>query len=59
MFDLFWREDQSRTRSTGGAGVGLAIAQGLVTAHGGTIWAENRAVGGARVAFTVPRSHPD
>ena len=54
MFDLFWREDASRTRSTGGAGLGLAIAQGLVRAHGGTIWAENRDAGGARVAFTLP-----
>jgi two-component system, OmpR family, sensor histidine kinase SaeS len=54
MFDLFWREDESRTRSGGGAGVGLAVAEGLVRAHGGTIWAENRAAGGARVAFTLP-----
>jgi signal transduction histidine kinase len=53
MFDLFWRDDASRTRSTGGAGVGLAVAQGLVRAHGGTIWAENRSTGGARVAFTL------
>ena len=54
MFDLFWRDDESRTRSTGGAGIGLAVAQGLVRAHGGTIWAENRSSGGARVAFTLP-----
>jgi signal transduction histidine kinase len=55
MFDLFWRDDESRTRSTGGAGVGLAVAQGVVRVHGGTIWAENRSSGGARVAFTLPR----
>jgi signal transduction histidine kinase len=54
MFERFWRDDESRTRSSGGAGLGLAIAQGLVHAHGGTIWAENRAEGGARVAFTLP-----
>lgn len=54
MFERFWRADDSRTRSRGGAGLGLAIAQGLVQAHGGTIWAENRPVGGARVAFTLP-----
>jgi two-component system, OmpR family, sensor histidine kinase SaeS len=54
MFEHFWREDESRTRSSGGAGLGLAIAQGLVHAHGGTIWAENRHEGGARVAFTLP-----
>ena len=54
MFDRFWRADESRARSSGGAGLGLAIAKGLVQAHGGTIWAENRNGGGARVAFTLP-----
>jgi two-component system sensor histidine kinase KdpD len=54
MFEGFWREDGSRTRASGGSGFGLAIAQGLVQAHGGRIWAENRAGGGARVAFTLP-----
>jgi signal transduction histidine kinase len=58
MFERFWREDESRTRSTGGAGLGLAIAQGLVLAHGGSIWAENRRSGGARVAFTLPLAKP-
>ena len=56
MFERFWRADDSRTGSSGGAGLGLAIAQGLVQAHGGTIWAENRRGGGARVAFTLPRT---
>ena len=54
MFERFWRQDGSRARANGGAGLGLAIAQGLVQAHGGTIWAENRSSGGARVAFTLP-----
>jgi signal transduction histidine kinase len=54
MFERFWRADASRTGSSGGAGLGLAIARGLVQAHGGTIWAENRDGGGARVAFTLP-----
>jgi signal transduction histidine kinase len=58
MFDRFWREDDSRTRSNGGAGLGLAISQGLVHAHGGKIWAENRTAGGARVAFTLPLASP-
>ncbi|HEY6835330.1 MAG TPA: HAMP domain-containing sensor histidine kinase [Gaiellaceae bacterium] len=59
MFERFWRADESRARSSGGAGLGLAIAKGLVQAHGGQIWAENRTGGGARVAFTLPLAPRD
>jgi signal transduction histidine kinase len=54
MFERFWRGDASRTRASGGAGLGLAIAQGFVEAQGGRIWAENLPEGGARFAFTLP-----
>jgi two-component system, OmpR family, sensor histidine kinase SaeS len=54
MFDRFWRGDPARDRNGEGAGLGLAIAKGLVERHGGAIWAEARDGGGARIAFTVP-----
>jgi signal transduction histidine kinase len=54
VFDRFWRGDPARGRDGAGSGLGLAIAHGLVEAQGGTIWAENRPGGGARISFTLP-----
>lgn len=53
-FDRFWRADESRSKGSGGAGLGLAIAHGLIQAQGGRIWAENTPSGGARFSFTLP-----
>ncbi len=54
IFEQFYRGEEARTRSTGGAGLGLAIAKGVVEAHRGRIWAENVATGGAQVSFLLP-----
>ncbi len=51
-FDRFARAEPSRNRTTGGAGLGLAIARGLIEAHGGRIWIEQPP--GGRVAFSLP-----
>jgi len=51
-FERFVRADDSRNRDTGGAGLGLAIAKGIVEAHGGTI--EILDAGGGQVRFTIP-----
>jgi signal transduction histidine kinase len=59
MFERFWRGDAARTPGNGGAGLGLTIAQGLVQAHGGRIWAEPRTGGGTRVGFSLPAGPPD
>lgn len=55
-FNRFTRADASRTRATGGGGLGLAIAHGLVAAHGGQIWIDegDGAGAGAEVAFALP-----
>lgn len=54
LFDRFYRADTSRTRSGGGAGLGLAITRAIVTAHGGRIEAANMPEGGARMTVTLP-----
>ena len=54
-FDRFSRADEGRVR--GGTGLGLAVVQGIASAHGGGAGARNRAAGGADVWLTLPR-HP-
>jgi len=52
VFEKFYRGKRDAQRS--GAGLGLAICRGVVEAHGGRIWAENRPEGGAQFSFTLP-----
>ena len=54
IFDRFWRGDRSRSRTAGGAGLGLAIAKQLVEAMGGIISACNLPESGLEVTFTLP-----
>lgn len=56
IFERFYRTDKSRTRDTGGSGLGLSIANGLVEAHGGRIWAESEVGQGTTIFFTLPLS---
>lgn len=59
LFDRFYRADSSRTRTSGGAGLGLAIVRAIVVAHGGHIEAANLPEGGARMTVSVPAIHSD
>ena len=59
VFEQFYRGEAARSRATGGAGLGLAIAHGLVQAHEGRIWAENPPAGGALVGFVIPSPQAD
>jgi signal transduction histidine kinase len=54
LFDRFWRAEKSRARTSGGAGLGLAIAKQLVELHHGTIGVESTLDQGARFWFTLP-----
>lgn len=54
IFESFYRGEKSRNRDTGGAGLGLAIARGIVRAHGGDIRVESESPNGTRFIFQIP-----
>jgi two-component system sensor histidine kinase KdpD len=51
IFDKFYRAKPARE---GGVGLGLTICRGIIEAHGGRIWAENRSGGGTVFRFSIP-----
>ncbi len=59
VFDRFYRGEKSRSREgyvSGGAGLGLAIAKGIIEAHGGRIWVESAVGRGTVMKFSLPRN---
>jgi signal transduction histidine kinase len=52
LFDRFWQAQKNDRR---GVGLGLAICNAIITAHGGRIWAESTPGGGTAMSFTLPR----
>jgi signal transduction histidine kinase len=57
VFDRFSQASNNQTGS-GGTGLGLPLCREIVQAHGGHIWAENRAPSGTRMIFEVPLAGP-
>jgi signal transduction histidine kinase len=54
MFEAFTRLEGSRSRDTGGSGLGLALARAIVDSHGGTLMLVNRDGGGLKAILSLP-----
>jgi two-component system sensor histidine kinase BaeS len=57
LFERLFRLESSRSRASGGAGLGLALCQAIVAAHGGTIAAQPSPLGGVWMRVTLPRQN--
>lgn len=55
IFDLFYRADTARNRSSGGVGIGLSLAKALVNLHGGSIEVSTTEGGGATFSIILPK----
>jgi len=58
IFEPFYRLDDARNRQTGGAGLGLSIADRAIRLHGGQLRASNRKEGGLEVEIRIPAVSP-
>lgn len=58
VFERFARLEEARDRDAGGTGLGLAVVREIVQAHGGTVVAEESALGGARLVVRLPAAPP-
>ncbi|MEW8986944.1 MAG: ATP-binding protein, partial [Bacillus sp. (in: firmicutes)] len=54
IFDQFYRADHSRSKLTGGSGLGLSIARMIVEEHGGSIRAESKQGLGTKITISLP-----
>jgi len=55
IFERFYRADKSRSRATGGSGIGLAIVKFLVEAHGGSVKVDSKPGAGSRFTVVIPK----
>jgi two-component system OmpR family sensor kinase len=54
VFEPFYRGEPSRSRETGGVGLGLPIARNIFRAHGGDVTLANRPMGGVKATVNLP-----
>ncbi|MGI8428788.1 MAG: sensor histidine kinase [Solirubrobacteraceae bacterium] len=58
VFERFYRGDPARSRTTGGAGLGLAIVAGVIADHGGHVRVDEGPGGGAKIVLDLPAAPP-
>jgi len=56
LFERLFRVEDSRSRSHGGAGLGLALCRSIAEAHGGTIHAAHSPLGGVEITLNLPKN---